>query len=232
MHGPVTAPPPHRPASRSTVVLLRVVFVAVAVLSLGFLAWVTLLRAAVVQRRPLGWWVFGADLALFAGAVVLAGGRDENSWQVNTGAGLVVLQMAAAVTYYLVVDVRAYRVAPGRQAYGPPGAGPAYGGPPGAGPVPAAMPHAPNPYTGVQPPSQPPRQAADPLPQDWPYAQTRTQGSFQPHPQPLAHPAPQPQPAAPYDPPAAPYGAQPQRIDQVRAELDELSDYLRREEGR
>ncbi|KOU00534.1 hypothetical protein ADK86_14185 [Streptomyces sp. NRRL F-5755] len=231
MHGPVTAPPPHRPASGRTVVLLRVVFVAVAVLSLGFLAWVTLLRAAVVQRRPLGWWVFGADLALFAAAVVLAGGEDDNSWQANTGAGLVVCQMIAAVVYYLVVDVRAHRVAPGWQTYGPPGAGPVYGGHPVPGPAPAAMPPAPNPpapnpYAGAQPP----RQAAEPPAQDWPYAQTHTQGSFQPGPP--ARPAPQQQPATQYDQPAAPYGGQPQRIDQVRAELDELSDYLRREEGR
>ncbi|MFH8403640.1 hypothetical protein ACH4FX_02545 [Streptomyces sp. NPDC018019] len=241
MHGPVTAPPPHRPASRRTVVLLRVVFVALAVLSLGFLAWVTMLRAALVQRRPLGWWLFGTDLALLFAAVFLSGGHDENSWQSNTGAVLVLVQMAAVVTYYLVVDVRVHRAAPGGQAYGPLGAGAAYGGHPGPGPAPAAMAPSPNPYAGAQPP----RQAPEPPPQDWPYAQTRTQGPFQPGP--AAHPAPPQQPAhfpqqAGYEPvphpydqqqPAAPYGGQqPQRIDRVRAELDELSDYLRKEEGR
>ncbi|WP_030666698.1 hypothetical protein [Streptomyces rimosus] len=212
MHGPVTAPPPHRPAARRTVVLLRVVFVAVAVLSLGFLAWLTLLRAAVVQRRPLGWWVFGADLVLFTGAFILTGSADENSWQANTGVGLIVFQMAAAVAYYLVADVRAHRVAPGWPPYGPPGAGPAYGGHPGTGPAPAAMPPAPNPYAGAQQP--PATQYAPPVTQ---YGPSATQ--YNP-------------PATQYDQPAAPYGGQPQRINQVRAELDELSDYLRREEGR
>lgn len=73
MHGPVPALPPHRPPARSTVVLLRVVFVAVAVLSLGFLAWAALLRAALVQRKPLGWWLFGADLVLLTGTIVWSG---------------------------------------------------------------------------------------------------------------------------------------------------------------
>ncbi|UZJ31054.1 hypothetical protein [Streptomyces endophytica] len=44
MHGPVPAHPPHRPPAQGTVILLRVVFVATAVLSLGLLAWVPMLR--------------------------------------------------------------------------------------------------------------------------------------------------------------------------------------------
>ncbi|MEU2789336.1 hypothetical protein [Streptomyces sp. NPDC007100] len=195
MHGPVTAPPPHRPPQQRTVVLLRVVFVALAVLSLGFLAWLTLLRAAIVQRRPLGWWVLAADLALLVVSVILGGGQeDENSWQTNTSVALVLLQMGAAVAYYLVVDVRAHRVTPGWPVYGPPGAVP--GGP-------AYAPHPPHPYAGFPP--QPLQQLSHPHPQGHLYEQ-------------------QPQPA--------PYGGQPQRIDRVRAELDELSDYLRKEEGR
>ncbi|MFG2567660.1 hypothetical protein ACGFR6_19730 [Streptomyces sp. NPDC048567] len=47
-------------------------------------------------------------------------------------------------------------------------------------------------------------------------------GQQQPYPLPLTR-CPQPEDARP---------APPQRIDQVRAELDELSDYLRKEEGR
>ncbi|WP_206507463.1 hypothetical protein [Streptomyces chrestomyceticus] len=199
MHGPAPAAPPHRPASRRTVVLLRVVFVALAVLSLGFLAWLTLLRAALVQqRRPLGWWVFGADLVLVFAAILLASGQDENSWQSNVAVVALLLQMAGAVVYYLVVDIRAQRVPPEWPQYGAVGTGAGYGatgagyGYPGPAqapaPAPAAMPAAPNPYAGVQPPHQ--------------------------------------------QPPASPYPAQPQRIDRVRAELDELSDYLRKEEGR
>ncbi|MEY7979052.1 hypothetical protein AB8O53_22385, partial [Streptomyces pilosus] len=50
-------------------------------------------------------------------------------------------------------------------------------------------------------------------------------------------PTPAPQPQPPHPPPPAPPRAQPPqrpapaRIDQVRAELDELSDYLRRQDG-
>ncbi|GCD37166.1 hypothetical protein OEIGOIKO_04950 [Streptomyces chrestomyceticus JCM 4735] len=215
MHGPAPAAPPHRPASRRTVVLLRVVFVALAVLSIGFLAWLTLLRAALVQqRRPLGWWVFGADLVLVFAAILLASGQDENSWQSNVAVVALLLQMAGAVVYYLVVDIRAQRVPPEWPQYGAVGTGAGYGatgagygypgpaaagygyprpetagyGYPGPAQAPAPAPAAPNPYAGVQPPHQPP--------------------------------------------PASPYPAQPQRIDRVRAELDELSDYLRKEEGR
>lgn len=54
---------------------------------------------------------------------------------------------------------------------------------------------------------------------------------------PYAPPAPVPQPPAPHTPVpphtpvAPPQGPGPARIDQVRAELDELSDYLRRQDG-
>ncbi|MFE8962875.1 hypothetical protein ACIP17_24430 [Streptomyces iakyrus] len=63
-----------------------------------------------------------------------------------------------------------------------------------------------------------------------PYAPTST-----PVPQPPGPhtPAPHdtPQGAGPVQPPPSPQRPAPARIDQVRAELDELSDYLRRHEG-
>ncbi|MEU4203424.1 hypothetical protein [Streptomyces sp. NPDC045470] len=226
MHGPVPAAPPHRPASHRTVVLLRVVFVALAVLSLGFLAWVTLLRAALVQRRPLGWWVFGADLALVFAAIALAGGHDENSWQSNAGAALILLQMTGAVVYYLVVDGRAQRVTADWPAHGARGTAPAYGYP-GSAPGPAPAPGYGCPgadgagygYPGPDGaaygyPGPPQVQAQAPAPAPMPPAPNPYTGTQQPpHQQPHPHP-------------------QPQRIDRVRAELDELSDYLRKEEGR
>ncbi|MFJ3586401.1 hypothetical protein ACIPPS_29820 [Streptomyces sp. NPDC090127] len=53
-----------------------------------------------------------------------------------------------------------------------------------------------------------------------------------PHPQPHSHPQPIPaQPVVPPQPPAQPTPANP-RIDQVRAELDELSNLLRKDEGK
>ncbi len=107
MHGPVPADPPHRPPARATVILLRVVFVAVAVLSLGLLAWATLLRAALVRRGQLSWWLFGGDVVVLLGSFLLVTNYPETDWRTDLGVGLVLLQIAVAVAYYLVVDVRA-----------------------------------------------------------------------------------------------------------------------------
>lgn len=83
-----------------------------------------------------------------------------------------------------------------------------------------ASPHSP---TVVQTPYGYPHQAP-------PYAPTST-----PVPQPPGPhtPAPHdtPRVAGPAQPPPSPQRPAPARIDQVRAELDELSDYLRRHEG-
>lgn len=230
MHGPVPAPPPYRSPAPGTVVLLRVLFVAVAVLSLGFLAWATLLRAALVQRRPLGWWLFGADVALLAATIMWSGGYPETDWHTDVAVAVILLQMAAAVAYYLVVDLRAAR--PAGQPYGqqPPGFGAAYGagptGYPAAGPAP--HPYAPAPVPHHAPEPQPYGAPGGATPVN-PYALTETR---LPQPGgPAAPPHPAPPPAGPYAPP--PDRLQPpQRIDRVRAELDELSDYLRKEEGR
>lgn len=240
MHGPVPAPPPYRPPAPGTVVLLRVLFVAVAVLSLGFLAWATLLRAALVQRRPLGWWLFGADVALLGATIMWSGGYPETDWHTDVAVAVILLQMAGAVAYYLVADLRAARtVGPAYgQPYGPPAARPpgfgaAYGagpaGYPAGGPAAGAAPHpygpAPVPHHAPEP--QPYGAAGGAAPVN-PYALTETR-----LPQP-GGPAVPPRPA----PPAGPYAPPPdrpqppQRINRVRAELDELSDYLRKEEGR
>ncbi|WP_053853262.1 hypothetical protein [Streptomyces sp. NRRL B-24085] len=71
-----------------------------------------------------------------------------------------------------------------------------------------------------------PQQTPSPTP---PYASTVL-------PQPQLHPQPQPQPSAPPVPapgavPPPPQRPAPARIEQVRAELDELSDYLRKHDG-
>lgn len=239
MHGPVPALPPHRPPARSTVVLLRVVFVAVAVLSLGFLAWAALLRAALVQRKPLGWWLFGADLVLLTGTIVWSGGYPATDWHTDVAVAVILLQMAGAVAYYLVADLRAARTA--GQLYGPPagqlpGYGPAYAAGPAGYPAGGPAAGTPPPSYG---PSRPPvpHHAQETQPYGAPggaapvnpYAMTETR--LPPPGGPGAPPRPAPPPAGPYAPP--PDRPQPpQRIDRVRAELDELSDYLRKEEGR
>ncbi|MYT29370.1 MULTISPECIES: hypothetical protein [unclassified Streptomyces] len=205
MHGPVPAPPVHRPPARGTVLALRLVFVAATVLSLGFLSWAAMLRAAIVQRRPLGWWLFAADLVLFVGTCVLIVSFPEDDWRTNVGVALLLLQIAAVVAYYLVVDLRAERA----HTAGP--VPPAY--PAGAfyhpyAPPPVHHPHTPLHNQETQPYAVP---GAGPL------------GA-----PPMAAPPVNQQPPQP--PPYAPeHRPPPQRIDQVRAELDELSDYLRKE---
>lgn len=190
MHGGY-APTPRRP-SRGAQIGLRVLFVAIAVLSLGFLTFAAVLRLALTTHRKVDWTVFGAVAALQTGAFVLMGtdpGGDEfTTWRGNAGIIVQLLVLAAAVTYYLVADVRhcgqrrlAYAAAP---AFPPPQAPPAgYGHP--------------QPYAASAPVHSLPTQTA---------------------PAPAPVPAPQPQAQAP-------------RIHQVQAELDELSDYLRRREG-
>ena len=226
MHGPAPAPPPHRPPARGTVVLLRVIFVAATVLSLGFLAWAALLRAALVTRRPLGWWLFGADLVAVIGVSMWSYGYPETDWRTDVAVAVLLLQLAGVVAYYLVVDIRAVRtagqpwVAHGQGHGQVHGYGGGFGGGFGTAGYPAGVPAAPAPYG--RPPEPP---AAVP-----PYAQ-ETRAAHAPHPHPYA-----PDPA-PYRPQSRPRTQpqtqpQPQRIDRVRAELDELSDYLRREEGR
>lgn len=267
MHGPAPAHPPHRPPAQGTVVLLRVVFVGVAVLSMGFLAWVALLRAAVVERRPLGWWLLGIDLALILGTSAVAGGLPQEDWRTDAAVAVLLAQLAAAVVRYLVVDIRAVRTAGQGNAYAPgygyPQGAAAYpGGPPatGAAPHPYGPPQPPAPSRGPAPDGPPyghdPRpygradpsyggdgpsygRGAQPYPPpyaaDLPYARTETRPPAPPRPNGPAAPG------HPYTPPQDPSGPpqdgarerpQPQRIDRVRAELDELSDYLRKEEGR
>lgn len=188
MYAPAPAPSQDRPPATGVAVLLRVLFVAVTVGSLGLLAWATMLRAALVQRRPLGWWLFGADVALLVAVCVLVLSYPETDWRTNLAVGALLLQMMAVVAYYLVIDIAAVRPTAAGQPHAPAPAG--YGPPP-------AYPAGPPPGTPPPPAYATPQDANSPRPYANPYAQ-------------------------------AP--ARPQRIHQVRAELDELSDYLRREE--
>ncbi|POX38251.1 hypothetical protein C3486_23995 [Streptomyces sp. Ru73] len=213
MHGPAPAPPP-RPLQQGTAVLLRVVFVAVAVLSLGMLAWVTLLRAALVHRRPVAWWLFGVNAALTVPLLAVVGSVPESDWRGDAALALILLQLVGAVAYYLVIDIRARTRS--LAAYGPghartthPFGTPAYGAPAYGS---TAIPGAPAGYPSGAMYEQ----------QTMPSAPARPYASPQP---PYAPPAPAPAPAPPQPHP------RPQRIDQVRAELDELSDYLRRGDG-
>ncbi|MEV6123478.1 hypothetical protein AB0M23_23675 [Streptomyces sp. NPDC052077] len=248
MHGPGYPPPTKRPPATGWLVLLRVLFVAVAVFSIGMLAWAAMLRLAIVTRRALDWSLFvGAFLA--DGVALVLIGREPGD-EIHTAAGwsgmaLLLGTMVAVIAYYLAADVRHFhRLRHG----GPAPAAPAYGYPHPAGPytgttvpqtgghpavpAPAApYPPAPAPVSAPAAPRTPPAPHTPvphtPVPHT-PVPSALPQDPFAPPrmtpPAPMAPLAPMPQ-----QPPAAP-GA-PARIDQVRAELDELSDYLRRHDS-
>jgi hypothetical protein len=207
MYGPGTAPPQPRPANRGLVIGLRVLFVVLPVVTLGVGAWGSVLRLAVVLRRPLDWLLMPVVAAAGVGGFVLVGvSQDENDWQSNTGAACLLACMVLTPVYFLIVDIlgaRRARLSPR-----------------------AGAPMRPNPYA--------PRHTPGPAPRPMP-------GTV---PGPIPGAAPGPVPGAPGIPAGPPYGygqqhrpaapAQPPgpRIHQVRAELDELSDFLRKEEGR
>jgi hypothetical protein len=180
-HG-YAAPPPRRP-STGVLVLLRVIFVAVPILSIGFLAWVAPLRAAIVTRKRGDWWIFAGSLAVLGVSFAFLSTDNTDDFSTPRGnAGMIILLLnaAACVAYYLYADIQHYRPYPTGYPV-PPAPGMNYGYP--------------------QPPS--------------PYAATVPQTPVSPAPV----------------PPPPPQRPAPARIDQVRAELDELSDYLRQHPG-
>ncbi|MET9350142.1 hypothetical protein [Streptomyces termitum] len=196
VYGEKPVVPGRRPGGASAgTVAVRVVVTAAVVLSLGLLAWVAMLRLAIMRRTPRDWALFWVQLALTVGCFVLLQERFANSWRSDAGAGLVIVMAIAVVWHYLAADIRHHRApaAPAPAPYPPQG----YGYPAAGVTAPPAPygPQVPNPYAATVP-----------------------------------HPAPHPLPAPPPGPPAAtppPTSPSSPRIDQVRAELDELSDLLR-----
>ncbi|WP_328657775.1 hypothetical protein [Streptomyces sp. NBC_00334] len=181
MLGPGYAPPPppRRPAT-AVLVLLRVFFVALPLLSLGFLAWISTLYAAIVTRRPRDWWAFAASAAVLVVSFCFLATDDTDDFSTpagTTGMIILLLNACACAGYFLYADISHHRRPPA-PVFLPPTAG--YGHP------------------------QPP----------YPYA-----------------PAPVHPPVPSYQAPPPQHHPAPARIDQVRAELDELSDYLRGHDG-
>jgi len=227
MYGPGTAAQPPRPTGGAVVIGLRVLFTALPVVSFGLLAWVSMLRLALVRKRPLDWVMVMVTGAVAGGCFAFfAISQEGDTWQANVGAMLLMLCMLCTAVYFLVMDIRQGGT-PLVVRPGPSGYGPAYGYPPMAGP-------------GVAPGPA----AGEPTGARW---QERPYGYGQPNPAkpapaavrgpgtPIPAPAPAPTPLqTPAQAPAVPRAAPqpPPRINQVRAELDELSDYLRKEEGR
>ncbi|MER8009307.1 hypothetical protein [Streptomyces sp. NPDC094149] len=209
MQGPGYAPPPPKRPSTGVLVVLRVIFVAVPILSIGFLAWVATLRAAIVTRRAVDWWVFAASVVVLGTSFAFLSTDhtdDFSSPNGNIGMSILLLNAVACAGYFLYADIRHFS-RPGRPAYaGQPPMTPGYGYPQSSSPFTAAT----VPST-TRPPYTPPPMPHTPAP-----------------PVPASHtPVPQPPATAP----APPQRPAPARIDQVRAELDELSDYLRKHPG-
>ncbi|MEU8715366.1 hypothetical protein AB0N99_33265 [Streptomyces sp. NPDC093272] len=200
MQGQGHAQPVQRPPHDAVLVLLRVVFVAMGLFSVGFLAWVMMLRLATVTRRSADYGLLVAVAAADILSIVLLAtepGDDVHTVGGYLGITLLFGALLATVVYYLAADVRHFQRQ--REAYAAQQAARGYG-----------YPQPSSPYTtvttpmGAQPPHTPPPHTVPPV-------------ARPPHSQPPI-PAPPQRPA-------------PARIEQVRAELDELSDYLRKHDG-
>ncbi|WP_329038052.1 hypothetical protein OHT61_13165 [Streptomyces sp. NBC_00178] len=217
MHGygyPPPQLPKRRPAS-ATLTALRVLFVALTLMSCGFLSWASLLRLATVTRKGLDWTLMAVVVALNAGMFAYIVSTPDSEEELTDAQALVFLgwllcTVIGTITYYLYAEIRHY----GPQPAIPGGPSPyAAHGVPHAPAVPPARPapgygYPPSPAGSVRPPAPP--QGTAPVP---------------PAPSgPQQRPSAVPPPLA--DPPRL---ATPPRLDQVRAELDELSDYLRKE---
>ena len=201
MQGHGYAPPVKQPPHVGWLVFLRVLFVALGILSIGFLAWAMMLRLAIVTRKSLDWGLFVAALAADILSIVLLGsepGEDVHTPGGYLGIALLFVTLVAVIAYYLAADVRHFQqLRYDHAAQRLPAPVGAYG----------------YPQRQPQPPTPQPPYTATPVPQTTPPPIPRT-----PVPQP---PIPTPSPQRPA----------PARIDQVRAELDELSDYLRNHDG-
>ncbi|TXS40819.1 hypothetical protein EAO75_38705 [Streptomyces sp. uw30] len=200
---PVIQPPP-----TGWLVFLRVVFVVISVLSFGLLMWTMMLRLAIVTRKALDWWLFAASIVVEFLGLYLMG--SEPGDEIHTAGGwmgliLVLGGLVVSIAYYLAADIRHFHRLrfSGNTGQRPPS--PAYG-----------YPQPQSPYTATTVPQSPsiPR---TPMPQP-PMPQTPISQT--------------PMPRTPAAPPTPPQRPAPARIDQVRAELDELSDYLRKHDTR
>ncbi|NBE56918.1 hypothetical protein, partial [Streptomyces boluensis] len=138
MHGHGYAPPPQRPSSAQLVVL-RVIFVMLALFSCGFLAWVPLLRLAIVTRTVRDWMLCATSgLVIIVSLMLIGAEPTENLDSVQENLGLFGLLGGAftAVAYYLFAEIRHFSALPPAGAFVPhPAQPPAYGYPPQPGPA-------------------------------------------------------------------------------------------------
>ncbi|MFD8235777.1 hypothetical protein ACFV20_28320 [Streptomyces sp. NPDC059696] len=215
MYGHGAAPPPR---SAATVISLRVLFAAAGFLTCGVLACVPLFRVAVLRGRALDWVLAWVSLPLAIACFAVVGSLPEDDVRTDIALAAILLLGAGSAIYFLVVDIGHHAAQRRFTGYASPHAATVTH-------TPYGYPHPAPPYaptsTPVPRPTAPPTPATPPTP-----APPHTPPA---HHTPTAHDTP-PGPGA-IQPPPAPQRPAPARIDQVRAELDELSDYLRRHEG-
>ncbi|MEU6670138.1 hypothetical protein [Streptomyces sp. NPDC046727] len=213
MHGHGYGQPVKQPPHTAWLVFLRVLFVALGILTIGFLTWAMMLRLAAVTRRSLDWGLFVAVLAadiLSITLVAIEPGDEIHTTGGYVGILLLLCTLVGTIAYYLAADIRHFLLQ--QQAYEAQRTAPAYGYP-----APAA------PYGATTVPTIPTVPTAPGAP-----GMPSASGPHTPPPMPHARVPQPPQPPLTTPPPQRPA---PARIDQVRAELDELSDYLRKQDG-
>jgi hypothetical protein len=209
MYGPGMQPPARTPGS---VIAIRVLVFFGSFFSIGLLSCVPLFRIAVLSRRSRDWLLAVVSVPLIITCFAVVGSLPESNPLTDVGIIVLLLLGAGSGTYYILFDMRR------RQS-------PLYGPVPPAGAV-----YPPGPRQGYgypAPPQQP--YAHRPVPPQ-PYAATQAAPGPVPAPQPPYTPGPSSTPI-PNSAENAANRPEPARIDQVRAELDELSDYLRKQEG-
>ncbi|MGW0603302.1 hypothetical protein [Streptomyces sp. NPDC002640] len=219
--------PPGRPSPSSGVlVFLRVLFVVLAVGSIGMLLWAPMLRLALVTRKALDWGLFVVSVVLtfVAGGLLVTGpDKGENTPAQNWGAALLLITLTSVIAYYLAAEIRHFE----RRRRDVPYPGPAYPGP-GVAPAGAGYgypPRTPGPYGYPAVPQQPGTWSGGTTPTPVPTPPATGPATPTPQATPPSTPQSLPQSTSPATPP--PGG----RIDQVRAELDELSELLRKQDG-
>ncbi|MEU3689615.1 hypothetical protein [Streptomyces narbonensis] len=161
MYGPPQAPQPSPPGPASGgLIALRVLFVALPLLSCGFLAWAPMLRLAILTRTVRDWVFFGLAFAVATALFVymgVTGEKETTDLEAVIGVGTILALGAGSVAYYLVGEIRYYdrrRAMPVPPPYGPLGYG--YGPDRSAATTTPSPAQAPAPYFGAAPqPAQP-----------------------------------------------------------------------------
>ncbi|MFF8838415.1 hypothetical protein [Streptomyces sp. NPDC015130] len=165
MYGPPQAPQPSPPGPASGasggLIALRALFVALPLLSCGFLAWAPMLRLAILTRTVRDWVFFGLSFVVATALFVYMGATGEKETtdlEAVLGVGTILALGAGSVAYYLVGEIRHHerrRAAQVPAPYGP--VGYAYGPNPSTATTTPSVPPAPSPYGAAapQPPAAP-----------------------------------------------------------------------------